>query len=215
MKRLVLTSLVVTVLALAATTAYAQSDADAVAELKNADGQVIGTVNLTETADGVRVTGTFSNLSAGEHGFHLHAVGKCEAPDFKSAGGHFNPEGKSHGLDNPDGPHAGDMPNLIVGDDGTASYEYVNDRVTLAEGASNSLFDADGSAVVIHAGPDDQMSDPAGDAGARVACGLIVATPAAMPTTGDAPSSATWLLVALGVLLLVSGLALSRRAQQR
>jgi Cu-Zn family superoxide dismutase len=99
-------------------------------------------------------------------------VGKCEPPDFASAAGHFNPEGKKHGLLSPQGPHAGDLPNLPVAADGTGQLNYVARGVTLGSG-SGSLFDADGTAVVIHAGPDDHKTDPAGNSGARIACGVI------------------------------------------
>src|SRR5690606_11945130 len=99
-------------------------------------------------------------------------TGECTPPDFTSAGGHFNPTAAQHGLENPDGPHAGDMPNIEVGADGTASVTVENDRITLSEGP-NSILDADGSALMIHASADDNVSDPAGNAGARIACGVI------------------------------------------
>jgi Cu-Zn family superoxide dismutase len=144
----------------------------AAAPLRNAEGQVLGMAIFTQEAQGVRVSVTVKGLSPGEHGIHIHSVGKCEPPDFLSAGPHFNPTNKKHGLTNPEGPHAGDLPNLVVGEDGSAVYEHVTDRVTLTSGEL-SLFDEDGSALVIHAGPDDQMTDPAGNSGARVLCGVI------------------------------------------
>ena len=149
--------------------------ATAEAALVDAQGQPVGTAYLTETSSGVAIDASVSGLPEGQHGIHLHAVGACVAPDFTSAGGHFNPTDAQHGLENPGGPHAGDMPNLYVGPDGTGTFHYVDSRVTLGPG-SNSLLDADGSALVIHAMTDDQMTNPAGNSGARVACGVITAT---------------------------------------
>lgn len=107
------------------------------------------------------------------HGLHIHAVGKCEPEtNFTTAGGHFNPYSKKHGTKNPEGPHAGDMANLVVGADGTAKTEITASLVTLGADV-NSLFDADGSALVIHAGPDDETTDPTGNSGARIACGVV------------------------------------------
>lgn len=145
----------------------------ATAELRDKDGVVVGLATLTEQSAGVRVVLTASKLSAGQHGWHLHAVGKCEPADFASAAGHFNPEGKQHGAQNPQGAHAGDLGNLSVGADGTARADVVA-KVTLGTGAS-SLFDADGSAIVIHAAADDDKTDPSGNSGARIACGVAQA----------------------------------------
>lgn len=142
------------------------------AELKDAKGQVVGTAKLKQVKSGVRISLAVNGLPAGAHAFHVHAVGKCEAPDFKSAGGHFNPQSKKHGLNNPEGPHAGDMPNFTVGADGKGKTTYVDERVTLGEGA-NSLFHEGGTALVIHEKADDNMSDPAGNAGNRIACGVV------------------------------------------
>lgn len=144
----------------------------AAAPLRDAEGKVMGMALFVQEAQGVRISVTVKGLSPGEHGIHIHSVGKCEPPDFLSAGPHFNPTNKKHGLNNPDGPHAGDLPNLVVGEDGSAVYEHVTDRVTLTLGEL-SLFDEDGSALIIHAGPDDQITDPAGNSGARVLCGVI------------------------------------------
>jgi Cu-Zn family superoxide dismutase len=144
----------------------------ATAELKNARGEVVGAASFWEDAGGVRLVATVKRIAPGKHGFHIHAVGRCDPPDFTTAGGHFNPEGKQHGLKNPRGPHAGDLPNLEVGADGTGRLGHVTRLVTLGAGRP-SLFDADGSALVLHADPDDDVTDPAGNAGARIACGLI------------------------------------------
>lgn len=141
------------------------------AALKSPEGADMGTLRLSQTGGGVKITGTVSGLTPGEHAFHIHAVGKCEPP-FSSAGGHFNPFGSPHGKE-AGGPHAGDMDNIVAGDDGKVSIDVVNARVTLNENGKASLFDADGSAIVIHEGPDDYRSQPSGDAGGRVACGVV------------------------------------------
>jgi Cu-Zn family superoxide dismutase len=143
------------------------------AELIGAEGTSIGTVTLTEMARGVHLVAEASGLPAGVHGFHIHAVGVCEPP-FTSAGGHFNPTGAEHGWNNPRGPHAGDLPNVHVQEGGVLAIEYFTDAVTLGQG-DTSLFDADGSSVVIHQGADDYQSDPAGHAGDRIACAVITA----------------------------------------
>ncbi len=142
------------------------------ADLADAQGKEVGKAEFTQTPDGVRIALTLSGLAPGQHAFHIHNVGKCEGPDFKSAGAHFNPYNKKHGLKNPEGPHAGDMENIEVGSDGTGTAEIANKQVTLAEGP-NSLFLEGGTAIVIHASPDDNVTDPAGNAGARIACGVI------------------------------------------
>lgn len=148
------------------------SASSAHADLINAQGQKIGTALLTQTASGVKIDINVAQLPPGTHAFHIHAVGKCEVPDFKSAGGHFNPVGKQHGKDNPNGPHAGDMLNFEVGDDGIAKFSTVNTSVTLDAGA-NSLFHEGGTALVIHEKADDYKTDPAGNAGNRIVCGII------------------------------------------
>ena len=147
------------------------SGGSATAELKNAQGQAVGIVMLMETPHGVLLKAELWDLPKGTHAFHIHAVGTCEPP-FKSAGGHYNPYKKQHGIMNKKGKHAGDLPNIYSGSDGKLTFEVLADQVTLGKG-KNSLFDKDGSAIVIHAGPDDYKSDPAGSAGPRIACGVI------------------------------------------
>lgn len=142
------------------------------APLKGADGKEVGSVNLTQTPQGVLINVSVKGLPPGEHAFHVHAVGKCEPP-FTSAGGHFNPAGHKHGMMAPEGQHAGDMPNLHVPQSGDLTVEVLNTNITLEKGKPNSVYDADGSAVVIHAGKDDYKTDPTGDAGGRIACGVI------------------------------------------
>lgn len=146
----------------------------ATATLTDATGRTVGTLRFAdEGAAGVLVTGALHDLSPGQHGIHFHAVGRCDgAGAFATAGGHFNPAARKHGLANAEGPHAGDLPNLEIGADMTGSYRAVTTRVTLGNDAL-SLLDADGSAVVVHAAADDQRTDPAGNSGARVACGVI------------------------------------------
>jgi Cu-Zn family superoxide dismutase len=156
-------------LALSLVSAYAES---AKAALKSADGKDVGSVTLTQLPEGVLLNLTIKGLPAGEHAFHVHAVGKCEAP-FTSAGGHFNPGGKKHGVMAADGHHAGDMPNLHIPSTGELTVEVVNTAITLEKGKPNSVFDADGSAIIVHAGKDDYKTDPTGDAGGRIACGVI------------------------------------------
>ncbi|QSQ27943.1 superoxide dismutase family protein [Pyxidicoccus parkwayensis] len=137
--------------------------------VKDAQGKDVGEVTLEQTAQGVVVKGTLSNLPPGEHAFHIHETGKCEAPDFKTAGGHFNPTKKAHGMMSPKGKHQGDLPNLYVDQTGTVKFDTFSQNGLTVK----ALFDKDGSAVVVHAKEDDYFTDPTGDAGGRIACGVV------------------------------------------
>ena len=149
-----------------------QSAPDATATLKDAMGQEVGRAELTDTPNGVMVKVTGLTAPAGTHAFHIHQTGRCEAPSFESAGEHFAPEDSQHGFEVGQGPHAGDLPNIHVPESGGLDFEFIASDVTLDQGESG-LLDADGSALVLHAGADDYQSQPAGDSGARLACGVI------------------------------------------
>ena len=142
-------------------------------QLKNAQGESVGTATLMPAdGSGVRIQLNVKNLSPGVHALHIHQTASCDPPAFTSAGPHFNPGHKKHGMQNPEGPHAGDMENFTVGQDGTADATVLAKGVSMGDGA-NSVFSNGGTALVIHAGPDDMKSDPAGNAGGRLACGVI------------------------------------------
>jgi Cu-Zn family superoxide dismutase len=186
----------------------------ATAELKNAGGEVVGKATLLPGSTGaqlqVQVQG-FAAAKAGEHGIHIHTVASCAATDFASAGGHFNPTSKKHGLNSPEGSHTGDLPNIIFDGAGNAKLETAVNGIVFEQGAAGSIFDADGSAVVIHAGPDDMVTDPSGNSGSRIACGEFVAyaIPAGMPSTGGVLAGQyLWIALAGAVTAVIAGIAL-------
>jgi superoxide dismutase, Cu-Zn family len=154
--------------------------ASATADLKDASGRSVGRAVLTPTASGVQIVVDVQGLPPGPKAVHVHETGNCTPPAFTSAGGHFNPDKRQHGTENPQGSHAGDLPNLVVGADGAGRLVVTTDRLSLAgDGRPTSLLDADGSALVVHAGPDDLKTDPTGNSGGRIACGVVTPVKAA------------------------------------
>ena len=142
--------------------------------MRNPYGGIVGNAVLTaDPAGGVHMSIQVASLAPGKHGIHIHISGKCEGFDFASAGAHFNPDSKQHGAQNPQGAHAGDLPNLVVAADGTGTYEHTNKVVSFGAGP-NSLFKPDGTALVIHANEDDEKTDPTGNSGGRISCGVLV-----------------------------------------
>jgi Cu-Zn family superoxide dismutase len=148
-------------------------NATATATMRDLVGSRVGTVTLTDTYAGLLIRGTVSELGLGAHAIHLHAVGRCDAP-FTTAGAHFNPENRLHGFKNPKGAHLGDLPNIDTPASGRLTFEFLLPDVTLR--GKHALLDADGASIIIHAARDDYMTDPAGDSGARAACGVITLT---------------------------------------
>jgi superoxide dismutase, Cu-Zn family len=177
--------------------ATAQGAPGATAELQDTDGNTVGNATFTEGPNDVTINATLQPgqqaVEPGEHGIHIHEKGSI-SPDFEAAGEHFNPTNAQHGFNNPQGPHEGDLENLFVNDDGSASYTATDDRITLS-GGENSILDSDGSALVIHKSADDYQTDPSGNSGDRVAAGVIraaatgEATTAGRTTGGPLPSS--------------------------
>lgn len=141
-----------------------------VAPLQTAEGAAAGQAVATPADGGVMLALRVEGLPPGQHGAHVHTTGRCDAPSFESAGGHWNPTNAQHGLEDPAGQHAGDMPNLVVGQDGRGTLSYQLQGATF-----DGLLEGDGSAMMIHAGPDDQRTDPSGDSGSRIACGVFTA----------------------------------------
>jgi len=188
----------------------------ATADIRNAAGQSIATATLTQAADEVLVSINFRDRNAmiGTHAIHIHSVGQCDAPAFNAAGLIFNPTGKQHGLRNPAGHMAGDLPNLVIGPDGVAVYNLSAPGTTLQPGPT-SLLGGRGTSLVIFAQPDDDQSQPEGNAGQRIACGVIVAGNAvsAPGIGGGSPDLLTAVLIAaIGGMLVVGGVLLRRSA---
>ena len=142
------------------------------ATLVDPNGETVGAAALAQKKGEVRIYAWATGLTPGKHGFHIHAVGACDDPAFASAGSHFNPAAHQHGLRNPEGPHNGDLPNMKASENGLGILRAATDRVTLSDGPK-SLFDSDGSALIVHADEDDQVTDPTGNSGARIICGVI------------------------------------------
>ena len=156
---------------------FSSADADLNESVKvsliNTEGKEVGKATFTEHAKGVHILLEAEGLTPGVKGIHFHEKAICEKPTFESAGSHFNPEGKEHGFENPKGYHVGDLPNIEVGENGKLVLETVSPAVVLAAGKSNSLLDADGSAIIIHEKEDDYKTDPSGNSGKRIVCGEI------------------------------------------
>jgi superoxide dismutase, Cu-Zn family len=145
----------------------------AAAELRDAAGRSRARATATQIGDSIRLRVEAAGMAPGAYGAHIHATGRCDPPGFASAGAHWNPGGRQHGKDNPQGMHKGDLPNLLVGADGGGSFEITLPGAWISGGAGAALLDADGAAVVIHAMPDDYRTDPSGNSGARIACGVF------------------------------------------
>ena len=141
-------------------------------EINDASGSLRATGKLSQSAEGIAVHIEAHGMKPGSYGIHVHATGQCQGPDFKTAGGHWNPTGKQHGRDNPMGMHQGDLPNLVIGEGGNGVLDFTIAGGSLSNGPS-ALLDADGAAIVLHAAADDYKTDPSGNSGARVACGVV------------------------------------------
>lgn len=166
------TALPAMALALAACTGRgSRNAAAATAAVHDASGRLLGHLTATESPAGLVLTGELTGLPPGTHGIHLHAIGRCDAPGFASAGAHWNPAAREHGTLNPAGPHRGDLVNLQAADDGSATVSAVSAGGMLH--GTDALLDSDGAAVVVHADPDDYQTDPSGNSGGRIACGVL------------------------------------------
>ncbi len=141
------------------------------ATIRNGQGRALGILTLTQAGEGIRVSGRLTGLTPGEHAIHLHTFGRCDAPKFESAGGHWNPTNQKHGTKTPGGPHLGDLPNISVGRDSSVAVDVTTPGGTFRN--QNPLMDIDGAAVIVHASPDDYRSQPSGRAGDRIACGVV------------------------------------------
>jgi Cu-Zn family superoxide dismutase len=162
--------LLISMISAAAQAADAPASIDA--DIHDATGATVGHVNAVQAKKGVSFIVTAKGLQPGLHGIHIHSVGRCDAPDFKTAGGHFAYPGQMHGFENPKGPHLGDIPNLNINADGTGYMKFHTDLVTLKSG-DNSLLKAGGTSIIIHASQDDQKTDPSGNSGGRIACAVL------------------------------------------
>ncbi len=174
MRRLLLTVVMASALTGCAGMMAEEEPLSAEADIRNKDNQPVGRATLIETKEGLRIAVTAFRLPPGPKGVHIHAAGVCQPPDFQSAGDHFNPLKKQHGRLNPAGPHAGDLPNIAIAASGEGGIDTVTNAVTLRPGQPNSLLGGAGTAVIIHAAPDDEKTDPAGNSGDRLGCGVIV-----------------------------------------
>jgi Cu-Zn family superoxide dismutase len=206
-------------LALGAGAALAQGGGTATAQLEDADGNPVGDATFTEGPGGVNINANLrpgqNAVGPGEHGIHIHETGEI-SPDFEAAGEHFNPTSAQHGFNNPEGPHGGDLENITVNPDGSASYTATNDLITLS-GGENSILDSDGSALVIHQSADDYETDPSGESGDRLAAGVIResatgeataaggTTSAPLPKSGG-PANLSGLFLPAAALLVGSGI---------
>jgi superoxide dismutase, Cu-Zn family len=161
------------VLSACASVARAPETTSATAVMRDAAGTTVGSLRFQAGPTGTRINGSVTGLSAGAHGLHLHAVGRCDAPEFTSAGPHLSSGALKHGLLNPEGPHEGDLPAIAAGANGAAIVDVITPRLTLASAGPGALLDADGAAIVVHAANDDQRTDPSGNSGARIACGVV------------------------------------------
>jgi len=170
--RLIILIAVLSFVYLSLQNSFADTPVLAESKIKNNSGEIVGLASLIEGDEGVNIAVQVHSLSPGVHGIHIHQIGKCNLPDFKSAGGHFNPFSMSHGIKNPKGYHVGDLGNIYIKPDGTGSLLITSYLSTLEQGI-NSLLKEDGTSIVIHSGPDDLISDPSGNAGKRIACGVI------------------------------------------